>query len=204
MQYIDCGIFFRENGKIIILAFFKAVVGIFFKLTIPKVVYDRVRKRKNYFEIPAFLQIERGISRVGNSNSKSNEKKNVFVYVFICCFEFSRSWFSSFNLKKGGNFKIIIFPFLYPIIYNPDYTQKTKLLFKLGENFFSKIIIQTRKTFFQGANFISQRISHWAILHHFAEINDQVILGPKMMLNFTFFVKWKIKKIALYTVLLNM
>ena len=49
----------------------------------PRVVYDRVRKRKNYFEIPAFLQIERGISRTGNSNSKSNENKNVFVYVFI-------------------------------------------------------------------------------------------------------------------------
>ena len=28
-----------------------------------RVVYDRVRKRKNYFEIPAFLQIERGKSR---------------------------------------------------------------------------------------------------------------------------------------------
>ena len=80
-----------------------------------RVVYDRVRKRKNYFEIPTFLQIEWGISRAGNS--KSNENKNVFVYVFIWCFEFSRSWFSSFNLKKGGNFKII-FPFPYPIIYN--------------------------------------------------------------------------------------
>ena len=35
---------------------------------------------KNYFEIPAFLQIERGISRA--VDSKSNEKKkNVFVYV---------------------------------------------------------------------------------------------------------------------------
>ena len=35
-----------------------------------RVVYDRVRKMKNYFEIPAFLQIERGKSRAGNSNSK--------------------------------------------------------------------------------------------------------------------------------------
>ena len=30
-----------------------------------RVIYDRVRNRKNYFEIPAFLPIERGISRVG-------------------------------------------------------------------------------------------------------------------------------------------
>ena len=48
---------------------------------ITRVVYDRVRKRKDYFEFPAFFQIERGKSRVGNS--KSNENKNVFVYVFI-------------------------------------------------------------------------------------------------------------------------
>ena len=30
-----------------------------------RVIYDRVRNRKNYFEIPAFLPIERGISRAG-------------------------------------------------------------------------------------------------------------------------------------------
>ena len=54
----------------------------------PRVVFDRVRKRKNYFENPAFLQIERGISRVGNSNSKSNEdkNKNIFVFVFVYVF----------------------------------------------------------------------------------------------------------------------
>ena len=81
-----------------------------------RVIYDRVQNKKNNFEITAFLNYERGTSRAGNS--KSNENKNVFV--FIWCFEFSRSWFSSFNLKKGGNFKII-FPFPYPIIYNPAY-----------------------------------------------------------------------------------
>ena len=85
-----------------------------------RVVYDdRVQKRKYYFEIPAFLQIERGKSRVGNSKSNENKNKNSFVFVFIWCFEFSRSWFSLFNLKKDRNFKII-FPFPYPIIYNPD------------------------------------------------------------------------------------
>ena len=82
----------------------------------PRVIYDRVRNKKNNFEITAFLNYEWGTSRA--VNSKSNENKNVFV--FIWCFEFSRSWFSSFNLQKGGNFKII-FPLPYPIIYNPDW-----------------------------------------------------------------------------------
>ena len=45
-------------------------VGEEVKLAPTRVVYDRVRKRKNYFEIPAFLQIERGKSRAGNSKSK--------------------------------------------------------------------------------------------------------------------------------------
>ena len=30
-----------------------------------RVIYDRVRNRKNYFEFPAFLPIEQGISRAG-------------------------------------------------------------------------------------------------------------------------------------------
>ena len=87
-----------------------------------RVVYDRARKRKYYFEIPTFLQIEWGKSRAGNSKSNENKNKRVFVFIFIFiwCFEFSRCWFSSFNLKKGGNFKII-FPFPCPIIYNPGY-----------------------------------------------------------------------------------
>ena len=41
-----------------------------------RVVYDRVRKMKSYFEIPAFLQIERGKSRAGNSKSNENKSKN--------------------------------------------------------------------------------------------------------------------------------
>ena len=59
-------------------------------------------------------------SWAGNSNSKSNENKNKNknVFVFIWCFEFSRSWSSSFIIKKGGNLKInFLLP--YPIIYNP-------------------------------------------------------------------------------------
>ena len=80
----------------------------------PRVVYDRVQKRKNYFEIPAFLQIERGKSRAGKFKT-SNENKNVFVFIW---FWISRSWSSSFVIQKGGNFKII-FLVPYPIIYNP-------------------------------------------------------------------------------------
>ena len=87
-----------------------------YSIVVPRVIYDRVRKKKNNFEITAYLNYERGTSRA--ANSKSNEIKNAFV--FIWCFEFSRSWFSSFNLQKGGNFQII-FPVPYPIIYNPGY-----------------------------------------------------------------------------------
>ena len=47
-----------------------------------RVVYDTVRKRKNYFKIPAFLQIERGKSRAGKFKT-SNENKNKNVFVFI-------------------------------------------------------------------------------------------------------------------------
>ena len=87
-----------------------------------RVIYDSLRNRKNYFENPAFLQIERGKSRAGNYKT-SNENKNVFVFIWfwISCFWISCSWFSTFNLKKGGIFKII-FPFPYPIIYNPGIT----------------------------------------------------------------------------------
>ena len=57
----------------------KKIMGI--HIEIIRVVYDRVRKRKNYFEIPTFLQIDRGKSRARNSNSKSNENKTVFVFI---------------------------------------------------------------------------------------------------------------------------
>ena len=49
-----------------------------------RVIYDRVRNRKNYFEIPAFLPIERGIARA--------EKFKVMLHLAandICLFVFS-------------------------------------------------------------------------------------------------------------------
>ena len=47
-----------------------------------RVVYDRVRNRKNYFEIPAFLQIERGKSRAGNSKHQMKTKTFLFSFDF--------------------------------------------------------------------------------------------------------------------------
>ena len=45
------------------------------KLGGTRVIYDRVWNRKNYFEIAALLNFERGTSRAGNSN----ENKNISV-----------------------------------------------------------------------------------------------------------------------------
>ena len=53
----------------------------FFDIVLARVLFDRVRKRKNYFEIPAFLQIEQGKSRAGNSKSNENKYKTVFVFI---------------------------------------------------------------------------------------------------------------------------
>ena len=50
-----------------------------------------------------------------------------------CCEVFSRSWYSSFNWQKGGNFKII-FPILYPIIYNPANKNCSYLFTKFAKN----------------------------------------------------------------------
>ena len=45
----------------------------------PRVIYDRVRNRKNYFEIAAFLNFELGTSRVVNSNENTNTNKHISV-----------------------------------------------------------------------------------------------------------------------------
>ena len=52
-------------------------------LMIARVVYDRVRKRKNYFKIPAFLQIERGKSRAGKFKTSNENKKKRFCFNLI-------------------------------------------------------------------------------------------------------------------------
>ena len=55
----------------------------FFYAQLARVVYDRVRKRKIYFEITAFFNYERGTSRVGNSKSNENKK-----FLFLLLFSF--------------------------------------------------------------------------------------------------------------------
>ena len=47
---------------------------------LPRVIYDRVQKKKNNFEITAFLNYDLGTSRAGNSKSNENKNKNVFVF----------------------------------------------------------------------------------------------------------------------------
>ena len=56
----------------------KKIMGI--HIEIIRVVYDRVRKRNSFFEIPTFLQIEQGKSTAGKFKT-SNENKNVFVFI---------------------------------------------------------------------------------------------------------------------------
>ena len=109
-----------------------------------RVIYNRVRNRKKYFEIAAFLNFEWGTLRAGNSNENKNTtqtNKHISVATKLCCevkyyFEFSCSWYSSFNWQKGGNFKII-FPVPYSIIYNPGLVIPSMLLWYSRHFFFN-------------------------------------------------------------------
>ena len=124
-------------------------------------IYDRVWNRKNYFEIAAFLNFERGPSRAGNSNENKNINKHISVWHY---FEFSCSWYSSFNWQKGGNFKII-FPVPYSIIYNPDITyipfQQTYIFKKMFFQDFWKFL---RYTVFQEISGKSNPKDVWTTL----------------------------------------
>ena len=67
-----------------------------------RVVYDRVRKRKNYFEIPAFLPIERGISRAGKFKVMLNfTATEMCLFVFLFLFEFPALEVPHSKLKKA-------------------------------------------------------------------------------------------------------
>ena len=48
-----------------------------------RMLYDRVRKSKICFEITAFLNYERGISRAGEFKTSNVNNKKKFVIVFI-------------------------------------------------------------------------------------------------------------------------
>ena len=60
------------------------------KLVNIRVIYDRVWNRKNYFEIPAFLPIERGISRAGKFKVMLHFEAadEMCLFVFLFSFEF--------------------------------------------------------------------------------------------------------------------
>ena len=91
---------------------------------IPRVIYDRVRNRKNNFEIPAFLPFERGISRAGKFKVMLHFAPTEMCW-FLFSFEFPALDVPRSKFKKGGNFKII-FPVPYPIIYYPGSYKRTK------------------------------------------------------------------------------
>ena len=54
-------------------------ISINIPIVMPRVIYDRVRNRKNYFEIPAFLPIEQGISKREKFIIADNFQKNSLV-----------------------------------------------------------------------------------------------------------------------------
>ena len=70
-----------------------------------RVVYDRVRKRKNYFEIPTFLQIEGGKSRAGKLIL------NFPLLIFLIQSEEKREFQNNFSFSVP-----------YHIVYNPGNT----------------------------------------------------------------------------------
>ena len=70
------------------------------------------------------------------SNVTLRSNWDVFVFIWI-----SRSWSSSFEIQKDGNFKII-FLVPYPIIYNPGCNEYLKYFFNYlfhDQNFLSLI-----------------------------------------------------------------
>ena len=49
---------------------------------ITMVIYDRVRNKKNNFQITAFLNYEQGTSRAGNSKHQMKTKTKTFLLLF--------------------------------------------------------------------------------------------------------------------------
>ena len=84
-----------------------------------RVIFDRVWNRKNYFEIPTFLQFEQGITRAEKIKVLLHfPKTEICLSVFVFSFEFPDLVVPHSKLKKGGNYKII-FSTPYPSIYYP-------------------------------------------------------------------------------------
>ena len=87
---------------------------------LPKIIYDRLWNRKNYFKVLALLPNERRKSRIGKIKAMLDLAATEKCFVCIS-FEFSTLEISHLKLKKcGSNFKIF---FPYPIIYRPYLNQ---------------------------------------------------------------------------------
>ena len=74
---------------------------------------NRVRKRKNQFEIPAFFMFDQGTSGARKFKTKKYLGR---LYAF---FIFSALQLPHSKVEKAGNFKIS-FTFPYSIVYNPS------------------------------------------------------------------------------------
>ena len=67
-------------------------------------LYDRVRNKKNYFEIPAFMPIEQGgISRVGKFKVMLHfAATEMCLFVFLFSFEFPTLEIPRLKFKKDA------------------------------------------------------------------------------------------------------
>ena len=72
-------------------------------MVITRVIYDRVRNRKKYFEILAFLPIERGISRAGKFKVMLHfAATEMCLFVFLFSFEFPTLEVPRSKFKKAA------------------------------------------------------------------------------------------------------
>ena len=68
---------------------------------VSRVMYDRVRNRKNYFKIAAILNFKQGSSRVGNSNENKNTRKDISVgKKYNITLNFPHFWYSWIQFTK--------------------------------------------------------------------------------------------------------
>ena len=75
---------------------------------------NRVRKRKNQFEIPAFFMFDQG-----ELLELENSKQKIYLGILYAFFIFSALQLPHSNVEKAGNFKIS-FTVPYSIVYNPS------------------------------------------------------------------------------------
>ena len=68
-----------------------------------RIICDRVQNSKNHFEIPAFLPIERGISRAGKFKVMLHfAATEIYLFVFLFSFEFPALEVPRSKFKKAA------------------------------------------------------------------------------------------------------